>query len=221
MTKGSLNTNYHHPIICISPRCVFVGRCIFIGSEAIISNLPDTFTDFSWDGILSGISGHSAGWSLFVWYFINADHVYVSYVMVLTIVCYQSRSKYMLRVITVFLFISNLGNCIFNKNGTWWYNYLVVISLLLFSQRYIHLGMVIFDILDIRGHTQVKDCSEYHHAINGYWVVDNLGDSQSTSWVIAPVTEITKVTKNNTSYIREVGSKYWKLIRHSHITCIN
>ena len=42
-----------------------------------------------------------------------------------------------------------------------------------------HLGMVISGILDIRGHTQVEGYSEYHHAINGYWVVDNLGDSWS------------------------------------------
>ena len=50
---------------------------------------------------------------------------------------------------------------------------------------YMHLGTVISDmILDIRGHTNVEENSEYHHAINGYWVVDNLGDSCSTSRVI-------------------------------------
>ena len=63
---------------------------------------------------------------------------------------------------------------------------------------YIHLGMVISDILDIRGHTKVKVYSEYHRAINGYWVADNLGNSWSTSRVIGPVTELTNVTKNNT-----------------------
>ena len=57
---------------------------------------------------------------------------------------------------------------------------------------YMHLDMV---ISDIRGHTQVEGYSEYHHAINGYWVADNLGDSWSTSRVIGPVTEITKVTR--------------------------
>ena len=43
-------------------------------------------------------------------------------------------------------------------------------------------GMVIFDILDIRGHAKLKVYSDYHHAINGYWVVDNLGDSWSTRY---------------------------------------
>ena len=57
--------------------------------------------------------------------------------------------------------------------------------------------MVISGILDIRGHTKAKVYSEHHHAINGYWVVDNLRDSWSTSRVIGPVTEITKVTQNN------------------------
>ena len=41
------------------------------------------------------------------------------------------------------------------------------------SQMYMHLDIVISGILDIRGHTQVEVYSEYHHAINGYWVVDN------------------------------------------------
>ena len=36
-----------------------------------------------------------------------------------------------------------------------------------------HLDMV---ISDIRGHTQVEGYSGYHFAINGYWVVDNLGN---------------------------------------------
>ena len=36
-----------------------------------------------------------------------------------------------------------------------------------------------FDLLNIRGHTKVKVYLEYHHVINGYWVVDNLGDSWS------------------------------------------
>ena len=72
---------------------------------------------------------------------------------------------------------------------------------------YMHLGMVIFDILDIRGHTKVKVYSEYHHAINGYWVVDNLGDSWSTSRVIGPVTEITKVTQNNTGMYTQGSSQ--------------
>ena len=62
---------------------------------------------------------------------------------------------------------------------------------------YMHLGMAIPDTPDTRGHTKVKVYSEYHHAINGYWVVDNLGDSRSTSRVVGPVTEITKVTQNN------------------------
>ena len=72
---------------------------------------------------------------------------------------------------------------------------------------YMHLGMVIFDILDIRGHTKVEVYSEYHHAINGYWVVDNLGDSRSTSRVIGPVTEITKVTQNNTGMYTQGSSQ--------------
>ena len=67
-----------------------------------------------------------------------------------------------------------------------------------------HLGMVTPGILDIRGHTQVEGYSEYHHAMNGYWVADNLGDSWSTSRVIGLVTEITKVTQNNTDmYTKE------------------
>ena len=71
---------------------------------------------------------------------------------------------------------------------------------------YMHLGMVIFDIhvLDIRGHTKAK---VYHHAINDYWVVDNLWDSWSTSRVIGPVTEITKVTQNNTGMYTQGSSQ--------------
>ena len=53
-------------------------------------------------------------------------------------------------------------------------------------------------ITDIRSHTQAEGYSEYHHAINGYWVVDNLVDSWSTSRVISPVIEITEVTQDNT-----------------------
>ena len=64
------------------------------------------------------------------------------------------------------------------------------------SQTPMHFGMVIFGMLDIRSHTQDGEYSEHHHAINGYWVVDNCGDSLSSSRVL--VTEITKVTQNNT-----------------------
>ena len=75
-----------------------------------------------------------------------------------------------------------------------------------------HLGMVISGILDIRGHTEVKVYSEYHHAINGYWVTDNLGDSWSTSRVIGPVTEISKVTQNNTGmYTKESSQQTFKI----------
>ena len=75
-----------------------------------------------------------------------------------------------------------------------------------------HLGMVISGILDIRGHTQVEGYSEYHHAINGYWVVDNLGDSWSTSRVIGPVTEITNVTQNNTGmYTKESSHRNFRI----------
>ena len=77
---------------------------------------------------------------------------------------------------------------------------------------YMHLGMVISDILDTRGHTKVKVYSEYHHAINGYWVVDNLGDSWSTSRVIGPVTEITNVTQNNTGmYTKESSHRTFRI----------
>ena len=69
---------------------------------------------------------------------------------------------------------------------------------------YMHLDMVISGILDIRGHTQVEGYSEYHHAINGYWVVDN---SWSTSRVIGPVTEITNVTQNNTGMYTKESSQ--------------
>ena len=51
---------------------------------------------------------------------------------------------------------------------------------------YMHLGMVIFNILDIRGHTRVKVYSEYHHAINGYWVADNLIQYTSGVMLIIP-----------------------------------
>ena len=63
---------------------------------------------------------------------------------------------------------------------------------------YMHLGMVVSGTLDIKGHTHVEGYSKYHHVINGYRIVDNLGDSWCTSRVIDPVTEITKVTQNNT-----------------------
>ena len=77
---------------------------------------------------------------------------------------------------------------------------------------YMHLGMVISGILDIRGHTQVEGYSEYHHAINGYWVVDNLGDSWSTSRVIGPVTEITNVIQNNTGmYTKESSQQTFRI----------
>ena len=69
---------------------------------------------------------------------------------------------------------------------------------------YMHLGLVISGILDIRDHTQVEGYLEYHHAINGYWVVDNLGDSWSTSRVIGPVTEI---TQNNTGMYTKESSQ--------------
>ena len=38
-----------------------------------------------------------------------------------------------------------------------------------------HLGMVVSGILDIKDHTQVEEYSEYHNAINIYWVVYTLG----------------------------------------------
>ena len=79
-------------------------------------------------------------------------------------------------------------------------------------KMYMNLGMVISGILDIRGPTKVKVYSEYHHAINGYWVVDNLGDSRSTSRVINPVTEITKITQNNTGmYTKESMQHTFKI----------
>ena len=43
--------------------------------------------------------------------------------------------------------------------------------------------------------------------MNGYWVVDKLGDSWSTSTVIGPVTEITKVTQNNTGMYTKGSSQ--------------
>ena len=71
--------------------------------------------------------------------------------------------------------------------------------------------MVIYGILH-RNHTQVAGYSEYHHAINGYWVVDNLRDSWSTSRIISPVTEITKVTQNNTGmYTKETSQQTFKI----------
>ena len=77
---------------------------------------------------------------------------------------------------------------------------------------YMHLGMVISGILDIRGHTQVEGYSEYHHAINGYWFVDNLGDSWSTSRVIGPVTEITNVNQNYTGmYTKESSQQTFRI----------
>ena len=72
---------------------------------------------------------------------------------------------------------------------------------------YMHLGMVISGILDIRGHTKVKVYSEYYYAINGYLVVDNLRNSWFTSRVIGPVTEITKVTQNNISMYSKGSSQ--------------
>ena len=56
----------------------------------------------------------------------------------------------------------------------------------------------ILGTLDIRDHTQVEVYTEYHHAINGYWVVNDLGDSWSTSRVIGLVTQITNATQHNT-----------------------
>ena len=49
-----------------------------------------------------------------------------------------------------------------------------------------HLGVVISGILpsvdisiilDIRGHTSDEGYSKYYHAIDGYWVEDNLRDA--------------------------------------------
>ena len=72
--------------------------------------------------------------------------------------------------------------------------------------------MVMSGILDIRGHAKVKVYSEYHHAIIVDWVVDNRGDSWSTSRVIGLVTEITKVTQNNTGmYTKESSQKTFKI----------
>ena len=68
---------------------------------------------------------------------------------------------------------------------------------------YMHLDMVISG----RGHTHVEGYSEFHHTINGYWVVDNLEDSWSTSRVIGPVTEITKVTQKNTGMYTKGSSQ--------------
>ena len=69
-----------------------------------------------------------------------------------------------------------------------------------------HLGIVIFDIPEIRGHTKVKVYSGYHHAINGYRVADNLRDSWSTSRFIGPVTEITNVIQNNTGMYTKLNN---------------
>ena len=54
--------------------------------------------------------------------------------------------------------------------------------------------------------------SEYYHAINGYRLVDNLGHYWSTGKIICPVTEIKKVTKNNTGmYTKEISSQIFKI----------
>ena len=79
---------------------------------------------------------------------------------------------------------------------------------------YMDLDMMV--ISDIRGQIQVEGYSEYH-AINGYQVVDNLGDTWSTSRVICPVTEITKVTLNNTGMYTNGSSQQTFKIRNNDL----